>query len=259
MDAELVAISKALKYLQSRNTTGKTIYICADSQAALKRLEKTARTGGQELTYDITQACKALQSAHNIITFVWVPGHCNIHGNDHADKLAKAGLKGTPQKPYTSLSHLATTLRKNTINKWKSHWTEARDAAKGKSYAQATRNAPRITMKAFNIRYPRKTQASFYQLLLGKGFFKSFSYTIGKDEKGECFGSCTAFQSPKHLILHCKHYAKERKSMRKELGSTLTLSKLFTTTNGKKALLSYLNKTEIATAQWLLTAGQPDS
>ena len=64
MDAELVAISKALKYLQSRNTTGKTIYICADSQAALKRLEKTARTGGQELTYDITQACKALQSAH---------------------------------------------------------------------------------------------------------------------------------------------------------------------------------------------------
>ena len=60
------------------------------------------------------------------------------------------------------------------------------------------------------------------------------------------------------LILHCKHYAKERKSMRKELGSALTLSKLFTTTNGKKALLSYLNKTEIATAQWLLTAGQPD-
>jgi hypothetical protein len=56
-------------------------------------------------------------------------------------------------------------------------------------------------------------------------------------------------------VLHCKHYRKERKEIEKALGLTLSLSKLFNTRKGKEAILAFLQKTQIATSQWLLQAG----
>ena len=102
----------------------------------------------------------------------------------------------------------------------------------------------------------KRVLAAYYQLKLGKGFFKQFSKAIGKDDKGECFGSCRALQTLEHLLLYCKHYTKERKSMLNTLDiPTLTLQQLFSTTKGSAALIDFLKKTEIATARWLLAAG----
>jgi hypothetical protein len=95
----------------------------------------------------------------------------------------------------------------------------------------------------------KKVQAAYYQLKLGKGFFKQFSKAIGKDDKGECFSSCKELQSPKHLLLYCKHYAKERKRMRNNLDTPiLTLELLFNTAKGSAVLLAFLQQTEIATS-----------
>ena len=86
----------------------------------------------------------------------------------------------------------------------------------------------------------KRTQAAYHQLKLGKGFFKQFSKAIGKDDKGECFGNCSSLQTPKHLLLHCKHYTKERKKMKDALNTPiLTLPLLFITVKGS----------------WLLAAG----
>ena len=103
---------------------------------------------------------------------------------------------------------------------------------------------------------PKRVLAAYYQLKLGKGFFKQFSKAIGKDNKGECFGNCRALQTPEHLLLHCKHYTAERKRMLKTLDTpTLTLQQLFSTAKGSAALIDFLRETEIATARWLLAAG----
>ncbi|KAF2836643.1 hypothetical protein M501DRAFT_221503 [Patellaria atrata CBS 101060] len=88
-------------------------------------------------------------------------------------------------------------------------------------------------------KYPKRTQAAFFQLKNGAGFFKSFSKRIGKDIKGKCFGDCKFIQSPRHLVLHCKHYSKERKIMEKQLKSRMTLTKLFCTEKGKEVLFQY--------------------
>jgi hypothetical protein len=100
----------------------------------------------------------------------------------------------------------------------------------------------------------KRTQAAYYQLKLGKGFFKQFSKAIGKDDKGECFSNCNSLQTPKHLLLHCKHYTKERKKIKDALNTPrLTLQLLFITASA--ALVAFLEKTKIATASWLLAAG----
>jgi hypothetical protein len=57
-------------------------------------------------------------------------------------------------------------------------------------------------------------QAAYYQLKLGKGFFKQFCKAIGKDDRRECFGNCNSLQTLEHL-LHCKHYAEERRVLAK--------------------------------------------
>jgi ribonuclease HI len=256
MDAELAAIRQALQNLESQDVHRKEIHVFADSQAALKRLRTITLTGGQRVCYEITELCKTLLLRNNKICISWVPGHREIQGNEHADKLAKAGLKRKAINPITSLSYLKRKAKEGILASWKQEWKNIRKAEKGKAYTTATQDRPKISYKMQILARSKRTQAAYFQLKLGKGFFKQFSKAIGKDDKGECFGNCRSLQTPKHLLLHCKHYTMERRKMTEALNTpTLTLQQLFTTAKGSAALLAFLEKTNIATASWLLAAG----
>ena len=254
MDAELIAAYQALKCLRT-GPQGEDIHIFIDSQAALKRLQKISLTGGQRICYKITELCKQL-AKQNKVSISWVPGHREIQGNEHADRLAKAGLKRQTKDPLTSLSYLKRKSKEEILKRWKQEWKETRPEQKGRAYSKATQEKPKIAYKMQLLSGPKRVLAAYYQLKLGKGFYKQFSKAIGKDDKGECFGNCRALQTPEHLLLHCKHYTAERKRMLKTLDTpTLTLQQLFSTAKGSAALIDFLKQTEIATARWLLAAG----
>jgi hypothetical protein len=55
---------------------------------------------------------------------------------------------------------------------------------------QVSQDSISFSTKALKEKFPKRTQSAFYQLKLGKGFFKSFSKVIGKDADGQCFGDC---------------------------------------------------------------------
>jgi hypothetical protein len=56
-------------------------------------------------------------------------------------------------------------------------------------------------------------------------------------------------QTPKYLLLYCKHYRKERKKIKDALNTPiLTLQLLFITAIEIAALVAFLEKTKIATA-----------
>ena len=247
MDAELIAAYQALKRLRT-DLQGEEIHVFIDSQAALKRLQKISLTGSQKVCYEITELCKQL-ARQNKVTISWVPGHREIQGNEHADRLAKAGLKRKAKDPLTSLSYLKRKAKEEILARWKQEWKETRPAQKGKAYSKATQEKPKIAYKMQSLSGPKRVLAAYYQLKLGKGFFKQFSKAIGKDDKGECFSSYRALQTLEHLLLHYKHYREERKRTLHALNTpTLTLQQLFNTTKGSAALLGFLKETEIATA-----------
>lgn len=254
MDAESFAIYKALENIYSRDPILTNIYLFVDSQAALKRLQTINLKGGQEICFKIQTLCKKLALKGNKIVLEWIPGHYNIQGNEHADKLAKAGLKQKQIEVPTSISYLKRKLKEQSLDCWKYNWLNSKEKEKGQTYNLITRGEPIISLKVNIPAFSKDTQAAYYQLKLGKGFFKSFSRAIGKDPIGRCFGNCSALQTPKHLILYCKHYSKERKIMQKKIAK-LTLNNLFNTRNGQVALLVFLQTTQIATARWLLAAG----
>jgi len=55
-------------------------------------------------------------------------------------------------------------------------------------------------------------------------------------------------QTPKHLLLECKHYREQRRKLKRDLkGIPLSLSAILYTPQGIKALVEYLSNTQIAT------------
>ena len=116
IDAELYAVYRALEHLKQQRLEEKKVYIFIDSQAAIKRLQLNALTGGQELVFKITQSCSYLASKNISINFYWVPSHLGIYGNKVADKLAKKGLSRREIKSsYTSLSYIGRVVREKIL------------------------------------------------------------------------------------------------------------------------------------------------
>jgi ribonuclease HI len=56
-----------------------------------------------------------LSLQNNKIYISWVLGHKEIQGNDHADRLAKAGLKRKAINPVTSLSYLKRKAKEEIL------------------------------------------------------------------------------------------------------------------------------------------------
>ncbi|XP_073811921.1 uncharacterized protein [Musca autumnalis] len=89
--AEIFAVKKAAELISNKkgDITGPvTIYV--DSQAALK-----SRKSHSIKSAAVMECRKALEDLKSIITLCWVPGHCNIEGNEIADELARSGSEST--------------------------------------------------------------------------------------------------------------------------------------------------------------------
>ena len=99
------------------------IYICSDSQSSLKAISAV------KINSALVAECRdqvQLLALKNPVTLVWVPGHNDIHGNDIADVLAKAGVEKTCTGPEPHLK-APPSYFKGQITKWKNmaftnHW-----------------------------------------------------------------------------------------------------------------------------------------
>ena len=254
MDSELYAIYKALVEANRQAQTNREIknaYIFIDSQAAIKRLLNLSKTGGQHTTWKVYSLVDKLSQQNISTKFYWVPGHYGIYGNEMADKAAKAAQeKEVIEDSFTSLSYLKRKIRENTLQEWKEKWEASK--SKGKHYSSIVKDSPSLTLKAPKEKIVKRTHSAYYQLKLGRGFFKSFTSKIGDNPDNKCLRECDSIQTPRHLVLYCKKYQEERKILEKALlGLPLSLENLFSIRKGREALIQYLSKTEIATYQWL--------
>ncbi|XP_065367256.1 uncharacterized protein LOC135960009 [Calliphora vicina] len=86
--AEIFAIWKATELIKAHVNRGAEVTIYVDSQAALKALE--CYLIYSNLVEDCTRALEELL-VHYSVRLCWVPGHCDIQGNEVADEQARHG------------------------------------------------------------------------------------------------------------------------------------------------------------------------
>jgi hypothetical protein len=96
--------------------TNDSTYEASDSQAALKALSSPKLTSRLVAVY--LDALSVLAN-RNKITFICVPGHCGIPGNEKADKLARQGAAMTLLGPEPALGIPRCSARVAIKN-----WTE---------------------------------------------------------------------------------------------------------------------------------------
>lgn len=86
--AELLGIWKACVMIKNNTSMGRSIAIVTDSQAAIGALNSALITS--KLVKKCSDELEYISNQHNV-TLLWVPGHRNIAGNEHADELARRG------------------------------------------------------------------------------------------------------------------------------------------------------------------------
>ena len=107
----------AVSYIANLVLFPKNVLILSDSLSSLKALAK----GGTNIHLELQQ--KILKYAHVILvkgidlTFMWLPSHVGIVGNDFVDQAAKvATVSGIPVDLGFSVSEIKSKLRKISIS-----------------------------------------------------------------------------------------------------------------------------------------------
>ncbi|XP_055645367.1 uncharacterized protein LOC129781874 [Toxorhynchites rutilus septentrionalis] len=120
--AELAAIDFALGMIS--NKPADHYFIFSDSLSSLEALQsmKTSRYPSYFLT-KVRQQMSALIERSYKLTFVWVPSHCSIPGNEKADTLAKVGAQeGELFDRQISYDEFFQLLRQSSLLSWQTDW-----------------------------------------------------------------------------------------------------------------------------------------
>ena len=117
--AELQAILAALKVIKNNNIP--RACICSDSKSAIQSLINPSFT--QHLHFDIFNLHHSLVENGTFITFLWIPGHSNINGNDKADLKAKEALaiQNITDIP-ADFSSIKSSIRRHCLQFWQKTW-----------------------------------------------------------------------------------------------------------------------------------------
>ena len=90
---ELYAILFALYQILELNIAISNVVICVDSKSVLQSLQSWDCRARSDLVFEIKHFIHILQTRNTLITFLWIPSHCDIYWNDKVDELAKLGAK----------------------------------------------------------------------------------------------------------------------------------------------------------------------
>ena len=122
--AEILAIDKALTYLESQVNLNQKSVIFSDSKSSLQALLHPGNSRANIVHSCCEKLSNLLQSGCEV-DLCWVPSHCNIYGNDLADRAAKqaANLPTVTVDLGLSLSEMYSKLKIASKDKWKSQFT----------------------------------------------------------------------------------------------------------------------------------------
>ena len=114
-EAEKIAIKTAIQLIHQRFELSESnptdVIIFSDAKSALEAPQNPPYQ--DQITSEIALGISNLIAAHSVhVTLQWIPGHCNISGNEKADKLAKIGATKPQKIPPCTQNTIKQILKK---------------------------------------------------------------------------------------------------------------------------------------------------
>ena len=144
-----------------------------------------------------------------LITFLWIPGHSNINGNDKADLKAKEALaiQNITDIP-ADFSNIKSSIRRHCLQFWQKTWES--DGTTKQLYEIKPVIKP--WRSSSNLKC-RKHEKALAKLRIGHTYL-THSFLFEHIERPDC-SRCRTPNTIKHILLHCAKYNEERNKGRK--------------------------------------------
>ena len=162
-------------------------------------------------------------STNKEVVFCWIPSHCGIHGNEKADRAAKAALtldESAMKLPYTDFKPLIHSV---IINTWQESWNREVD---NKLHSIK----PTIGEWHPGPQASRRDEVILSRLRIGHTYL-THSYILKRDVPPECV-FCQEPYTIKHILLHCSDLI----LIRRQYYDATSLRELFETVHMDKII-----------------------
>jgi len=203
----------AIHWIQSHRKKTSSYAINVDSKAALLVIANRHTT--HPLAIVIREKAIKLRNSTSI-TFHWVKGHAALRGNERADYLAKTAASYITTIAYDKIPihRSKQILEDHYIKLWNEIYVKSENASHTKLYTPTNFHRLSLTL------WPNFLLTQF---LTNHGSFHSFLYKMNKTTSPYCNCPAKTVQTPRHLLLECSLWSKDRPTVLKSLPPPLVL------------------------------------
>lgn len=220
--AELIRILYAINLinkiaLQGRRSTGRrarSATVLSDSTSALQAIQNPANKLGQQIIHAITHAAMNTKTHGISIRLQWIPGHCDLPGNDSADRLAKEAAVPGKTHPFSPLlSRERAFIREDIRVQWEREWKESKN---GIHLRRIDSTLPaKYTRKLYGS-LPRNRAYLLTQLRTGHCWLAAYAKVFRFRDDDLCV--CGNRESVTHVLLDCPNLRDLRRELRRRVG-----------------------------------------
>ena len=181
------------------------VIIFSDAKSALEALQNPPYR--DQITSEIALGISNLIAAHAVhVTLQWIPGHCNISGNEKADKLAKIGAT-KPQKIPPCTQNTIKQILKNNEEDWLNRW--ACGSTGRVMFKEMAQPRPQDAINELD----RQDQSLIFQFRTQHTRTNQHLNRTNPLHQPHCLHCDNPAETTEHLLLYCPNLQSKRKEL----------------------------------------------
>ena len=183
------------------------VIIFTDSLSTLQALQNLETENDLGIEHLAVTIDKLLTSYAIQLTLQWIPGHCDLQGNERADRLAKEGArKEQPDNP-SSYKTVRRILKSNTRNEWLRRW---RDGETGRVVFEELKEPnPKDNINSLS----RKEQSAIFQLRTGHSKLNYHLNRFDPIHPPHCRNCPHPYETTEHILFECLGLKADREKL----------------------------------------------